>query len=83
MQSSFAVDSPVAAHTALDGNIAPRLLLAPLAVLSAGPRLAGMPSGDKEEYNGRNECSGFAATKWHKMPADASFWEGLRPSRPV
>jgi len=35
------------AQIALGGNLSPRRLLAPLAVLSPGPRLAGTPSKGK------------------------------------
>jgi hypothetical protein len=67
MHSSFAVDFAVTAQSALDGNIPPRHLLAPRTVLSPGPRLAGTPSRGKEEWNGCNERSGFAAPKWRQM----------------
>ena len=43
-------------------NIEPRVLLAPLAVLSPGPRLAGSPHG---------------AWKWHKMALGTSFSNGF------
>jgi hypothetical protein len=42
------MDSPVMGQMALGGSLAPRLLTAPLTVLSPGPRLAGTPSKGKK-----------------------------------
>ncbi|MGO9468992.1 MAG: hypothetical protein ACLQVF_33105 [Isosphaeraceae bacterium] len=47
--------SPDIAQTALGDNLSPRFLLAPLAVLSQGPRLAGTPSRGKQMTMGKSE----------------------------
>jgi hypothetical protein len=61
-------------RTELDGSIPPRLLLAPLVVLSPGSRLAVTPSAGKERMKRLNRSQRFCG---YKMALDGSRWQVL------